>query len=117
MRIARYCGGGFSIKTDHIVDARKPDTIIEDKINKQCKVIDLVIPFDSRVNTKEIENFDKHQELVRELRRLWKTKTSIIPVVTGELGTTPRMLPKRLKATGIETCIVDQQKCTVLYST
>ena len=40
----------------------------------------------------------------------------IVPVVIGALGTTPRLLPKRLKDIGIETHIVDLQKTAILYS-
>ena len=38
----------------------------------------------------------------------------IIPVVVGALGTTLRLLPKRLKDIGIETRIVDLQKSAIL---
>lgn len=51
---------------------------------------------------------DKYQDLAREMKKLWKT--TIVFVVIGALGLTSKMLPKRLKAIGMETDIVNLQK-------
>ena len=40
----------FSIQTDHVIQARRPDVILIDKEKKECKIIDFAIPYDSRVN-------------------------------------------------------------------
>ena len=90
--------------------------IVEDRRNRQCKIIDFAVPYDNRVDNKEAEKIDKYQDLAREIKRLWSTQVKIIPVVVGVLGTTPSLLPKRLKDIGIETRIVDLQKSAILCS-
>ena len=36
---------------------------------------------------KEQEKMDRYQDLARELKRLWKVETKVIPIVVGALGT------------------------------
>ena len=69
--------------------ARRPDLVLVDKSKKSCRIIDLAIPEDSGVKEKEAEKVEKHQNLARELRRMWevKTKTKVVPIVLGALGT------------------------------
>ena len=50
---------------------------------------------------KEIEKIEKYQDLARELRKLWNMKVSIIPVIVGALGTTPKNICKRMEDIGI----------------
>ena len=71
------------------------------------------VSYDNRVDNKEAEKIDKYQDLAREIKRLWNTQVKVIPVVIDALGTTLRLLPKRLKDIGIETSIVDLQKSSI----
>ena len=43
----------FSIRTDHHIEARRPDLVLVDKSKKSCRIIDLAIPEDSGVKEKE----------------------------------------------------------------
>ena len=63
--------------------------MLVDKSKKSCRIIDLAIPEDSGVKEQEAEKVEKDQNLARELRRLWKvkTKTKVVPIVLGALGT------------------------------
>ena len=38
----------FSIQTDHVIEAQRPDLIVVDK-EKSCKIIDFAVPGDSRI--------------------------------------------------------------------
>ena len=87
----------FEVQTDHEIEARRPDTIVTDKENNICKIIDFAVPFDSKVNSKEVE---KYQNLARKLRKIWNTKVKVIPNIIGALGTTPKLLRKRLEDIG-----------------
>ena len=89
----------FSIETDHAIEARRPDMIGEDRKNGHCNIIDFAVPYDNGVDNKEAGKIDKYQDLAREIKRLWKTQVKIITDVVGALGTTPRLLPKRLRKT------------------
>ena len=43
----------FSIQTDHVIEARRPDLVVIDKKERSCKIIDFAVPGDSTVE--EIE--------------------------------------------------------------
>ena len=43
----------FSIQTDHIIEARRPNLVVVDKKERSCKVIDFAVPGDSRIEAKE----------------------------------------------------------------
>ena len=106
----------FGVQTDHVIQARRPDVIVIDKEKKECKIIDFAMPYDSRVNAKEVEKIEKYQDLAREVQKLWNMRTKVIPIIIGALGTTPKKLSKRLEDLGIETRIVELQKTAIIYS-
>ena len=71
----------FTIQTDYVIEARRPEMIVVEKRNKCCKIIDCAIPYDSHIAEKEVEKVIKYQDLARELRKLWKMKTMVIPIL------------------------------------
>ena len=92
----------------------QPDMIIIDKVKKLYQIVDFAVPYDTKVNTKEVEKIEKHQDLARELTKLWNMKVSIIPVIVGALGTTPKTICKRMEDIGIKTRILELQKTTII---
>ena len=46
---------------------------------------------------KESEKKDKYLDLVRELKKLWNMKVTIVPIVIGALGTITKELLKGLE--------------------
>ena len=44
------------------------------------------------MNLKESEKKDKYLDLVRELKKLWNMKVTIVPIVIGALGTVTKGL-------------------------
>jgi hypothetical protein len=50
--------------------------IIIDKIKRVCQIVDFAVPYDTRVNTKEVEKIEKYQDLARELGKPWKISES-----------------------------------------
>ena len=53
------------------------------------QIIDVAVPGDARVKLKEKEKIDKYPDLAKELRKLWKVKTRVVPIVIGALRTIP----------------------------
>ena len=51
----------FSIQTDHVIEARKPDLVVVDKKKRHCKIIDFAVPGDSRIAEKEKDKIQKYQ--------------------------------------------------------
>ena len=48
------------------------------------------------MKVKESEKTNKYLDLVRELKKLWNIKVTVIPIVVGTLGIIPKGLEKRL---------------------
>ena len=55
----------FSIQTDHVIEAQKPDLVVVDK-DRSCKIIDFAVPRDSRIED-EKDKIEKYQDLGGEL--------------------------------------------------
>ena len=60
----------FSIQTDHVIKAQRPDLVVADKKERSCKIIDFAVPGDSRIEEKEKDQIEKYQELGRELQKI-----------------------------------------------
>ena len=103
----------FTVQTDHIVEARRPDMMIIDKEKKLCLIVDFAVPSDHRIEIKEREKIEKYQDLKREVQKLWNMKAKIIPIVIGALGTIPKTLQKQLEQ--IESwAILTREECFIL---
>ena len=89
----------FSIQTA-VIEARRPDWVVVDKKERNCKTADFAVPRDSRIEEKEKDKIEKYQELGRELQKIWNVKVKI-PLHVGSLGATPRQFGNRLKQIGI----------------
>ena len=45
----------FNTQCDHIIEASIPDIVVVGKEDRFCKIIDVTVPADCRVNSKESE--------------------------------------------------------------
>ena len=106
----------FSILADHVIEAPTPYLVVVNKKERSCKIIDFAVPGDTRIEEKEKDKIEKHQDLERELQKIWNVKVKIIPLVVGSLGAIPKKFGKRLKQIGI-TVRTDQVQETVLFAT
>ena len=106
----------FSIQTDHVIEARRPDLVVVDKKERSCKIIYFAVPGDSRIEEKEKDKIEKYQNLGRELQKIWNVKVKIIPLVVHSLGAIPKQFGNRLKQIGISVGTAHVQK-TVLLGT
>ena len=43
----------FSIQTDHVIEAGRPNLVLVDKKERICKIIDFAVPGDSRIEERE----------------------------------------------------------------
>ena len=104
----------FTIQTDREITARRPDIVLINKDSKSCHIIDVAIPGDARIITKQEEKIEKYQDLAREIRSLWRVKAKVIPIVIGALGTIPKGLNGYLKEIGVTTRVELLQKSALL---
>ena len=49
----------FSIHTGHVIEAQRPDLVVVDK-ERSCKIINFVVPGDSRIKEKEKDKIEKY---------------------------------------------------------
>ncbi|XP_017786493.1 PREDICTED: uncharacterized protein LOC108569451, partial [Nicrophorus vespilloides] len=74
-----------AVITDRTIGANRPDIIIHNKREKRCTLIDVSVPADANIAAKEVEKRCKYKDL--EIARMWNTKTKVVQVVVGALGT------------------------------
>ena len=60
----------FTIQTDRMIGARRPDITIVNKETRECQLIDIACPGDNKVAEKENEKIDKYRDLAREVSKL-----------------------------------------------
>ena len=83
----------FNIWTDKVISAHRPDIVVINKLDNAVQLIDVSIPANCHIVTKENEKIEKYQDLRIELERLWQKKTFVIPIVIGKLGTFSKKFP------------------------
>ena len=104
----------FGINTDRRIPANRPDIIIKDKMEKKCYLIDMSVPGDSNVIAKEYEKRSKYKDLEIEIQRMWKMKTTVLPIVVGALGTMSKDFDKHLKELPTDVSSKQIQKIALL---
>jgi len=51
------------MQTDHVIEHGRPGIVVVDKDNNMAFLIDFAVPGDTRVDKKEQEKVDKHEDL------------------------------------------------------
>ena len=102
------------IQCDRVIEARKPDVVLNEKMMKDVNIIDKAVPGDRRVKDKEIEKLEKYQMLKEELRRLWKMKTvTVLHIVIGESGAVSQRFTGYMNKVGANIGLeIIQNNCT-----
>ena len=77
----------FNIRSDRVMEAKRPDIVLIDKNQEIFTISDAAIPEDFRVRDKDAEKISKYQDLTLEIYRMWNTKTRVILIVIGALKT------------------------------
>ena len=60
----------FSIQTDRVIEAWRPDLVVVDKKERSCKIIDFAVPGDSGIEEKEKDEIKNYQDLGRKLQKI-----------------------------------------------
>ena len=104
----------FSILTDHFIEAWRLDLVVVDKERRTCKISDIAVLVDSRIEEKEEEKIEKYQDLRRELQKTWSVRVKIIPLVVSSLSAIPKQFGNRLKEIDVAAEIGQVQKTVLL---
>jgi hypothetical protein len=76
----------FHVQTDKHILANQPDIIVVDKEENQATIIDIAVPNDYNISSKERDKVEKYQPLREEIEKCWQVRTTVVPVVVGALG-------------------------------
>ena len=76
-----------------------------EKSASKWTLIDFSVPMDQNVEKKEREKCDNYEPLASEIRKVYKVRSEIVPVVIGALGTVPKKLAGNLKKLGVPDVI------------
>ena len=78
--------------------------------------MDIVVPGDCNVVQREVKKREKYQDLARIIGNLCKTRTKVVPVVVGALGSVSKQLKSHLQQIGIPDRKRTFQKSALLGS-
>ena len=108
----------FSIQTDHVIEAQRPDLVVVVKKERSCKIINFAITGDGRIEEKEKDKIKKNikNQEGSYIRCGMLKRMKIIPLFVGSLGAIPKQFGNRLKQIGITAGTAQVQK-TVLLGT
>ena len=76
----------FTINTDRKKEANRLDITMKNFEENTCIMIDVAVPADKNISFKAFQKLSKYKDLEIEVKKMWKLKTKIIPVVIGTLG-------------------------------
>ena len=71
------------IHTDRNIAANRPAIVLKNKKDKTCFLIGMTVLLDTNTSVKTTEELAKY----KDLERMWRLKTTTVPVVMGALGT------------------------------
>ena len=96
------------------MDCIRPDVVLIDREKGECVIVDFSVPWDKNVQVKEQEKIDKYVPLAKDLTKVRKMSTRMVPVVIGGLGLVPPNLLGHLKALGIPDIIGSLQTTAII---
>ena len=97
-----------------MIEHGRPDIIVIEKDNKMALLIDIAVPWDTRVEKKKQEKIDKYQDLAWELKSLWNVEITVILIVAGALGEVPKGLKKKFRKAETTVSVELLQKAALL---
>lgn len=74
-----------AVQTANTMESNRPDVVLIDRVQKEWIIIDFSVPWDKNVRIKEDEKVRKYSPLAREVRRMHKVFTKVVPIVVGSL--------------------------------
>ena len=103
-------------QTERKIEHNKPDIVVVNKESKECFIIDIACPFDTRIVEKEKEKIQAYTDLKYEIVKCWKEvkRVAIVPIVIVALGSVTTKLKKYLKTINFDLGIEPIQKSCLL---
>ena len=107
----------FNIHTGHVIEHRRPDIVLIKKKTKKMYIVDIAVPGDTRIKSREQDKVLAYQELKIHLKPLWELQSAkVIPIVIGALGSVTEHLKGYLDELECKVRVPQLQKTTLLGS-
>ena len=107
----------FHVQSDHMIEHCRPDILLVNKKTNSAKIVDIAVPGDTRIKTKEEDKILTYQDLKREIKKLWNLRSvKVVPIVVGALGAVTTDFQKHLDEVDCDLSISQIQKTTLLGS-
>ena len=90
------------IETTVKLDHNRPDLVIINHEDNEWTIVEFSVPWDKNVLLKEEEKVSKYIPLAKEIRKVHKVSTKIVPIILGSLGTITNQLKGHLKELRME---------------
>ena len=90
-----------TIKLDH----NRPDVVVINREDNEWTIVEFSVPWDKNVLLKEEEKTSKYIPLAKEVRKVHRVSTKIVPIVLGSLGTITNQLKNHLKQLEMENVL------------
>ena len=66
----------FNIQTGHVIEHRRPDIVLIKKKTKKMYIVDIAVPGDTRIKSREQDKVLAYQELKIHLKPLWELQSA-----------------------------------------
>ena len=106
----------FTIHTDSTTTANKPDIVIKDVKARTCQIIDMAVPCDSNISTKEYDKLQRYKDLEIEITRMWHLKATTITIIMGALGMIRKRTGKNIEKISGNRKFQELQKITLIVT-
>ena len=90
------------IETAVKLDNNRPDVILINRQDNEWTIVKFSVPWDKNVLLKEDEKITRYIPLVKEIRKVHRVSTKILPIILGSLGTVTNQIKADLAVLGTE---------------
>ena len=106
-----------SVETTQKMDHNRPDVTVVNRVAQEWTFVDFSVPWDKNVVLKENEKVAKYSPLAKEIRKMHRVSTKVVPLVVGCLGVVTSRFVGYLKDLGIPDVLGGMQTSAVIGTT
>ena len=106
-----------SVETTQKLEHNRPDVTVLNHTAKEWTFVDFSVPWDRNVEIKEVEKVEKYSSLAKEIRKMHRVSTRVVPLVVGSLGVVSGNLEGHLKSLGIPDVLGEMQASALIGTT
>ena len=106
-----------SVETTQKMEHNRLDVTVLNQAVQEWTFVDFSVPWDKNVVLKENEKVAKYSPLAKEIRKMHRVSTKVVPLVVGCLGVVTSRFVGYLKDLGIPDVLGGMQTSAVIGTT